>query len=115
MAFTIPNAIFNGWKAAIATVADMGFALSMMILPIPLSFSLLNQTPLMVWFSSFWAIGMFLVVIPWTNIWSQNTLVGRNVALRAFLDLGFVRGALSGLGFINVWIGIWEAVHYRED
>lgn len=60
-------------------------------------------------------IGMFLVVIPWTPIWSQNTLIGHNAALHAFLDLGFVRGALSGLGLINVWIGIWEAVHYRED
>jgi hypothetical protein len=26
----------------------------------------------------------------------------------------FVRGAISGIGIIDLWIGIWEAVHYRD-
>jgi hypothetical protein len=59
VALEIPKALFNGWKAAIATIADMAFVLSLMILPIPLCFSLLNTAPLMVWFSSLWAVGFY--------------------------------------------------------
>jgi len=25
-----------------------------------------------------------------------------------------VRGAFSGLGVIDIWLGIWEVVRYRE-
>jgi len=28
---------------------------------------------------------------------------------------GFARGVSTGLGVLNVWIGFWEAIQYRED
>jgi len=34
--------------------------------------------------------------------------------LRAFIANGFVRGLCSGLGVLDIWIGFWEAMHYRE-
>jgi hypothetical protein len=27
---------------------------------------------------------------------------------------GFVRGAISGLGVLDLWLGISEAIHYRD-
>jgi len=27
---------------------------------------------------------------------------------------GFARGVSTGLGALNVWIGFWEAIQYRE-
>jgi hypothetical protein len=33
---------------------------------------------------------------------------------QAVVNHGFVRGALTGLGLINIWIGVWDAVHYHE-
>jgi hypothetical protein len=30
------------------------------------------------------------------------------------MALGFVRGAISGLGLVNIWMGIAEAIRYRE-
>lgn len=59
-------------------------------------------------------VGMTLVVLPWTSQWTDNTLLARWPALRAFLQQGFVRGAVSGLGLLDLWFGVWEALHYRE-
>jgi hypothetical protein len=60
-------------------------------------------------------MGIMLVVLPWTRFWSDNTLLLRNLSLREFVLQDFVRGAVSGLGLVDIWIGIWEGVHYREN
>jgi hypothetical protein len=60
-------------------------------------------------------LGMVLLVIPWTLLWQQNNLTIGYPALKHFVEHPFVRGAISGLGLLNLWIGIWEAVHYREE
>jgi len=60
-------------------------------------------------------VGMVLTISPWTTVWSQNSLLAAHPAARDFLARGFVRGAFTGLGLINIWMGIWEAVLYRED
>ncbi len=60
-------------------------------------------------------VGMLLVVLPWSEIWSRNVFVAQHFQLRSIMDMGFVKGMLTGLGFVNIWIGIWDAVHYRED
>ena len=43
---------------------------------------------------------------------ARNLGVAPRVA--AFLHNGAVRGIISGLGLIDIWIGISEAVHYRD-
>jgi hypothetical protein len=30
------------------------------------------------------------------------------------MQLGFVRGAVSGLGLLDIWLGVLEAVRYRD-
>jgi hypothetical protein len=59
-------------------------------------------------------VGLVLIVFPWTHVWTDNALLIRNVTLRSLAMHNFVRGLVTGLGLINVWMGIWEAVHYRE-
>ena len=59
-------------------------------------------------------LGMILVVIPWTFLWNDNKLLILHPAWRAIVMHGFTRGVVTGLGLVNVWIGIWEAVHYTE-
>ena len=59
--------------------------------------------------------GIMLVILPWTRIWSENYLLLRNLSLRELALHDFVRGLISGLGLVNIWVGIWEGVHYRED
>jgi hypothetical protein len=59
-------------------------------------------------------LGLLLVVVPWTRIWTNNGLLAGWPNVRHFLDLGFVKGAVSGLGFIDIWLGVLEAVRYRD-
>lgn len=58
-------------------------------------------------------LGMALVTLPWLGNWFDDGLVAHWPALQHFLQLGFVRGAISGLGLIDIWLGVLEAVHYR--
>src|SRR5258706_5755361 len=60
-------------------------------------------------------LGMVLLVIPWTSLWQQNHLTLGHPALQQLVEHPFTRGAISGLGLLNLWIGIWDAVHYREE
>src|SRR5207302_5503527 len=57
-------------------------------------------------------LGMLLVVLPWTPLWTDNSLLTMHLTARALVMHGFFRGAMSGLGLINIWIGVWDAVHY---
>ncbi|HZR30303.1 MAG TPA: hypothetical protein VFA76_00450 [Terriglobales bacterium] len=58
-------------------------------------------------------LGTVLAVLPWTLWWSENNLLFRFPALRSIALSPFVKGIVSGLGLIDVWIGIWEAVRNR--
>ncbi len=60
-------------------------------------------------------LGMVLLVVPWHPFWQQNNLTLGHPALKHLVEHPFVRGAVSGLGLVNLWMGIWEAVHYREE
>lgn len=59
-------------------------------------------------------IGIILIVLPWTRIWTGNPLLMRFPALREVLISDFVRGLISGFGIVDIWLGIAEAVRYRE-
>lgn len=59
-------------------------------------------------------LGMVLVLLPWTRLWTENSLLLAYPELRLFLQNNFVRGLTSGLGFIDIGFGIWEAVRYKE-
>ena len=59
-------------------------------------------------------LGIVLVALPWSPWWSNNDLVARLPSVRHFLQLGFVRGAVSGIGFLDLWLAISEVVYYRD-
>jgi len=59
-------------------------------------------------------LGMLLAVLPWTPVWSNNGIVATHPLLKSILQGNFVRGVVTGCGFIDIWIGIWEAVHYKD-
>jgi hypothetical protein len=58
-------------------------------------------------------LGMTLVRLPWTEGWFEDGLVAGWPTVQHFLHQGFVRGAVSGLGLIDIWIGVLEVIHYR--
>lgn len=59
-------------------------------------------------------LGMVLVVLPWTRGWTENHLLVAYPQLRFLLQNNFLRGLISGLGFLDIGFGIWEAVRYKE-
>lgn len=59
-------------------------------------------------------LGMALLTLPWLGSWFEDGLVTRWPTLQHLLQLGFVRGAISGLGLIDIWVGVLEAVNYRD-
>jgi hypothetical protein len=59
-------------------------------------------------------LGVILIIFPWRDEWTTNSLVSGHPGLQDFLASGFVRGLVSGLGLLDIWIGFWEAVHYHE-
>jgi hypothetical protein len=60
-------------------------------------------------------LGVLVTVLPWwIRVWDQNLFILSHPRLSAVLHLGAVRGFISGLGMLDIWIGISEAVHYRD-
>lgn len=60
-------------------------------------------------------LGMLLTVLPWTRVWTDNGLLADHLTLKTILASYFMRGVVTGCGLIDIWIGIWEAVHYQEN
>lgn len=59
-------------------------------------------------------IGFILAALPWLPQWTENSLISDFPNLRWLLGTGFVRGLVTGVGILDLWIGISEAVHYRD-
>jgi hypothetical protein len=59
-------------------------------------------------------LGVMLMILPWRPEWSENPLLLPYPTLHALMASGFARGVSTGLGLLNVWIGFWEAIQYRE-
>lgn len=60
-------------------------------------------------------VGVMLMIVPWRPEWSDNPLLLSYPVLHDLVASGFTRGLVTGLGLLNVWIGFWEALQYRED
>jgi hypothetical protein len=58
-------------------------------------------------------LGLFLLVYPWTDAWADNyfSVAVPDSALSTWRTLWnnpYVRGGVSGLGLVNVWIAVAE-------
>ena len=52
--------------------------------------------------------GLLLVLIPWSAFWDRNYFVEAVPVLGALLTNNFVRGAVSGLGLVNLVAALAE-------
>ena len=60
-------------------------------------------------------LGGLVAYLPWwPRMWDHNLFINSHPTLAAVLHNGAVRGIISGLGLLDIWIGISEAVHYRD-
>lgn len=58
----------------------------------------------------FLEIGVLLIVVPWTSFWDQNVFIESSSSLQRMFNNHFVRGAVSGLGVINLGVAVLEIV-----
>jgi hypothetical protein len=61
-------------------------------------------------------IGIIVLVIPWyAPLWADNQLLNHFPHVANFLMYGAVRGMVSGLGLLNLWIAVVEAVQFHSS
>ena len=58
----------------------------------------------------FFEIGFALLVVPWSVFWDRNYFAEAVPAIHAFITNNFVRGAVSGLGVVNLASGLGELI-----
>jgi len=61
-------------------------------------------------------IGLAICYAPWSRVfWDQNPLFAQSPTLSAIAANGAVRGIVSGLGLLNLWIAFQDAVRQGTD
>jgi hypothetical protein len=64
----------------------------------------------------FFEVGLLLVILPWSTLWERNLLLDLVPLVHDVSRSAFVRGAVSGLGIVNLAVGVsllLEAWHFR--
>ena len=60
-------------------------------------------------------LGLILCFLPWTRLWTFNRFFVYYASVAHVMQSGAVRGIVSGLGLLNLWLAISEAIHYKEN
>ena len=58
----------------------------------------------------FLEVGFALLVVPWSVLWDRNYFIEFVPQLHELLTSNYLRGAVSGLGVLNIGAGIAELV-----
>ena len=56
----------------------------------------------------FLEVGLLLILVPWSGFWDQNYFAASLPFLQDLLRNNYVRGAVSGLGVVNLLMGFDE-------
>jgi hypothetical protein len=57
---------------------------------------------LLIWIAG----GLVLILLPWSNYWDANYYIYQYPSLGLVLKNAYLRGAVSGLGFMNVLLSL---------
>jgi hypothetical protein len=56
----------------------------------------------------FFEAGLVLLIVPWSVYWEQNYFVQALPVVQSLITNEFVRGAVSGLGLVNLFASLSE-------
>jgi len=62
----------------------------------------------LVFLAYFVEVGLVLLVVPWSSLWDRNYFVQMWPALETLTRSNLIRGAVSGLGVVNLWAAMSE-------
>ncbi len=54
----------------------------------------------------FLEVGLILIFVPWSAFWERNYFAESLPFLQAIIRNNFVRGAVSGIGVLNLFAGL---------
>ncbi len=60
-------------------------------------------------------VGIFLLMLPWMAFWDNNFLVFYYPRIRPVVGNPFIKGAVLGLGIVNIMIAIHEISLLRKN
>jgi hypothetical protein len=59
-------------------------------------------------------LGLILLTLPWRSDWFETGWILHHPVAQAIVQHAFVRGAISGLGLVDIFLGVLEAVSYHD-
>jgi hypothetical protein len=60
-------------------------------------------------------LGGLLTILPWwKEMWDHNPWLLAHPQLSSILHNGAAKGFVSGLGIVDIWIGVSELIQYRD-
>lgn len=60
-------------------------------------------------------IGLFLVIFPWTDRWMFNYIQDTNTWLRDVWEDPYFRGAVTGLGIVNIYLAFLDFLNTTKN
>ncbi len=71
-------------------------------------------------------LGVYLILLPWISFgfigdWGDNYLLAvvsekaDLPILRKTVTSGWIRGAVTGLGILNLFLAFWEMAHFKQS
>ena len=76
--------------------------------------SWLSQVSGLAWIILCFELGAFLLVYPWMDGWDRNVLALWLPGLQPYWANTWLRGAISGLGTVNIVIALTELFRYLK-
>ena len=67
------------------------------------------------WIILCFELGAFLLVYPWMDGWTQSGVQDWFGGIDDFWSNPYFRGALSGLGLLNIYISLMELFYYLKS
>jgi len=62
----------------------------------------------LIFLAYFVEVGLVLLIVPWSPLWERNYFVQIWPAIESVTGNDLVRGAVSGLGIVNLWAAASE-------
>ncbi|HVB99419.1 MAG TPA: hypothetical protein VNJ12_08855 [Candidatus Dormibacteraeota bacterium] len=47
-------------------------------------------------------LGLLILMLPWSHLWESNALLARYPGLIPYMFSGYMRGAVSGIGLVDM-------------
>ena len=74
----------------------------------------MNRLRNVLWLLILFELGVVLLFLPWLQVWESNYFLGQYPALRPYALNPAVRGAVTGLGVLDILLAIdWARVLLR--